>query len=129
MQTSLPVRDDAGHIGHLWVFEDVTREREQMRQLAFLADRDALTHLYNRRSFSRELERGIAEAARANGCLAVFLLDLDEFKEINDSLGHAAGDALLVRLTGALLASIRQNETLARLGGDEFALIATCADG
>lgn len=129
VQTSLPVRDDAGHIGHLWVFEDVTREREQMRQLAFLADRDALTHLYNRRSFSRELERGIAEAARANGCLAVFLLDLDEFKEINDSLGHAAGDALLVRLTGALLASIRQNETLARLGGDEFALIATCADG
>lgn len=128
VQTALPVRDDAGHIGHLWVFEDVTREREQMRQLAFLADRDTLTQLYNRRSFARELERAVADAARLGGCVAVFLLDLDEFKEINDSFGHAAGDALLVRLAGALSATIRQNETLARLGGDEFALIASCRD-
>jgi len=129
VQTALPVRDDAGPIGHLWIFDDVTRDREQLRQLAFLADRDTLTQLYNRRSFARELERTLSEATRAGGCVAVFLLDLDEFKEINDSFGHAAGDALLVRLAGALVATIRQNETLARLGGDEFALIATCRDG
>ena len=84
---------------------------------------DALTGLPNRRVFVERLEAALAQARNAHGRFAVLVIDLDDFKRINDSLGHAAGDALLQSVAKLLQASVRGGDTLARLGGDEFAAI------
>lgn len=119
-----PVRDGEGRfIGHLWIYEDVTRERQTAEQLVYLAERDALTGLYNRHRFQQELARTMLESDRHQMRAAVMFFDLDEFKTINDSYGHRAGDALLIRVAGEIGALVRRNEVLARLGGDEFAIL------
>ncbi len=119
-----PVRDREGRfIGHLWIYEDVTRERQTAEQLVYLAERDALTGLYNRHRFQQELARTMLESDRHRMRAAVMFFDLDEFKTINDSYGHRAGDALLIRVAGEIGALVRRNEVLARLGGDEFAVL------
>jgi diguanylate cyclase (GGDEF)-like protein/PAS domain S-box-containing protein len=119
-----PVRDREGRfVGHLWIYEDVTRERQTAEQLVHLAERDALTGLYNRHRFQHELTRIMLEADRQQGQCAVMFFDLDEFKSINDTYGHRAGDALLIRVAGEIGALVRRNEVLARLGGDEFAVL------
>ncbi|MCU0840572.1 MAG: EAL domain-containing protein [Thiobacillaceae bacterium] len=123
-QLNYPVRDQDGRlIGHLWIHEDVTRERQTADQLAYLAERDALTGLYNRHRFQQELARMVADCERGGHRGALLFFDLDEFKVINDSFGHRAGDALLIRVAGEVSALVRRNEVLARLGGDEFALL------
>jgi len=123
-----PVRDREGHfIGHLWIYEDVTRERQTAEQLVYLAERDALTGLYNRHRFQQELTRTMLETDRHQMQCAVMFFDLDEFKSINDSYGHRAGDALLIRVAGEIGALVRRNEVLARLGGDEFAILLPSA--
>ena len=123
-----PVRDREGHfIGHLWIYEDVTRERQTAEQLVYLAERDALTGLYNRHRFQQELTRTMLETDRHQIQCAVMFFDLDEFKTINDSYGHRAGDALLIRVAGEIGALVRRNEVLARLGGDEFAILLPAA--
>ena len=123
-----PVRDREGHfIGHLWIYEDVTRERQTAEQLVYLAERDALTGLYNRHRFQQELTRTMLETDRHQVQCAVMFFDLDEFKNINDSYGHRAGDALLIRVAGEIGALVRRNEVLARLGGDEFAILLPTA--
>jgi diguanylate cyclase (GGDEF)-like protein/PAS domain S-box-containing protein len=119
-----PVRDREGRfIGHLWIYEDVTRERQTADQLVYLAERDALTGLYNRHRFQQELARTMFDTERSHLQCAVMFFDLDEFKTINDSYGHRAGDALLIRVAGEIGALVRRNEVLARLGGDEFAIL------
>jgi diguanylate cyclase (GGDEF)-like protein/PAS domain S-box-containing protein len=119
-----PVRDGEGRfIGHLWIYEDVTRERQTAEQLVYLAERDALTGLYNRHRFQQELGRTMLESDRHQMRSAVMFFDLDEFKTINDTYGHRAGDALLIRVAGEIGALVRRNEVLARLGGDEFAIL------
>ena len=119
-----PVRDREGRfIGHLWIYEDITRERQTAEQLVYLAERDALTGLYNRHRFQQELARTMLESDRHQMQCAVMFFDLDEFKTINDTYGHRAGDALLIRVAGEIGALVRRNEVLARLGGDEFALL------
>ncbi|KVW96213.1 EAL domain-containing protein [Thiobacillus denitrificans] len=119
-----PVRDREGRfIGHLWIYEDVTRERQTADQLVYLAERDALTGLYNRHRFQQELARTMLETDRHQTQCAVMFFDLDEFKTINDSSGHRAGDALLIRVAGEIGTLVRRNEVLARLGGDEFAIL------
>jgi diguanylate cyclase (GGDEF)-like protein len=119
-----PVRDREGRfIGHLWIYEDITRERQTAEQLVYLAERDALTGLYNRHRFQQELARTMLESDRQQTECAVMFFDLDEFKAINDSYGHRAGDALLIRVAGEIGALVRRNEVLARLGGDEFAIL------
>ncbi|MCA1926099.1 MAG: EAL domain-containing protein [Thiobacillus sp.] len=119
-----PVRDGEGRfIGHLWIYEDVTRERQTAEQLVYLAERDALTGLYNRHRFQQELARTMLESDRHQMRSAVMFFDLDEFKTINDTYGHRAGDALLIRVAGEIGALVRRNEVLARLGGDEFAIL------
>ena len=119
-----PVRDQAGRfIGHLWIYEDITRERQTAEQLVFLAERDALTGLYNRHRFQQELNRTMMECERKKSLCAVMFFDLDEFKSVNDTYGHRAGDALLIRVAGEISSLVRKNEVLARLGGDEFAIL------
>ena len=125
-----PVRDREGRfIGHLWIYEDVTRERQTAEQLVYLAERDALTGLYNRHRFQQELARTMLDSDRHQTQCAVMFFDLDEFKTINDSYGHRAGDALLIRVAGEISALVRRNEVLARLGGDEFAILLPAMQG
>ncbi len=97
--------------------------KEQKNILHHQAHHDALTGLPNRVLFNDRLEQGIERAKRSNSCLALFFIDLDHFKEINDSLGHAVGDKVLKVVTQRLTEIIRKEDTLARLGGDEFTVI------
>ncbi len=119
-----PVEDVNGSaVGHIWIFEDVTLERQTAEQLVYLAERDSLTGLYNRHRFNEELGRMIADAQRGGSRLALLYFDLDEFKYINDTFGHRAGDAMLIRVAGDAASQVRRNEILSRLGGDEFAIL------
>ncbi len=123
-QLCYPVHDAENRfIGRLWLYEDVTRERQTAEQLIYLAERDSLTGLYNRHRFQEELSRMLAEASRHEVKGALLFFDLDEFKYINDNFGHRAGDAMLIRVAGAVGALVRRNEILARIGGDEFAVL------
>ncbi|NDP48556.1 MAG: EAL domain-containing protein, partial [Sulfuriferula multivorans] len=123
-QLNYPVRDQDGHfIGHLWIYEDVTNARQTAAQLAYLAERDALTGLYNRHRFEQEIQHMLVDCERNGSQGALLFFDLDEFKVINDSFGHRAGDALLIRVASEISTLVRRNEVLTRLGGDEFALL------
>ncbi len=123
-QLSYPVRDPEDRfLGRLWIFEDVTRERQTAEQLIYLAERDSLSGLYNRHRFQEELGRMVAEAGRRNSQGALLFFDLDEFKYVNDTFGHRAGDSMLIRVAGEVSGLIRRNEIFARLGGDEFAVL------
>ena len=102
---------------------DVTDRVRLRRELEHQAFHDALTGLPNRSLFGDRLEHAHQRLERSGGCYAVLMLDLDNFKTVNDSLGHAAGDDLLVRVSERLAAVIRSGDTAARLGGDEFAIL------
>ena len=120
-----PVRDSAEQlVGYLWLFEDVTRERQTANQILYLAERDALTGLYNRHRFQEELTRMLSSGERRRRRVALLFFDIDEFKHVNDTFGHRAGDALLIRVAGEVSAQVRRNEIFARLGGDEFGILA-----
>lgn len=108
--------------GFVTTYLDVTEQRRSQSQIAYMAHHDALTGLPNRILFRDRLEQAIARARRGKK-LAVHYIDLDRFKPINDSLGHAAGDQLLVLVAARMRAAIREMDTVARLGGDEFAII------
>lgn len=123
-QLSYPVHDLEGRfIGRLWIYEDVTRERQTAEQLIYLAERDSLTGLYNRHRFQEELSRMLVDVDRRNSQGALLFFDLDEFKYINDTFGHRAGDAMLIRIAGEINALVRRNEIISRIGGDEFAVL------
>ena len=118
------VKDVHGRpVGFLWLFQDITHERQTAEQLIYLAERDALTGLYNRHRFNEELARMIADAQRHSSRLALFFFDLDDFKYINDTFGHRAGDAMLIRVAGEVAGQVRRNELFSRLGGDEFGIL------
>jgi diguanylate cyclase (GGDEF)-like protein/PAS domain S-box-containing protein len=106
---------------------DVTERRSFEAELRFLADHDALTGLPNRRRFHDELQRHLAFTARYGGEGAVLLFDLDNFKYLNDTQGHKAGDRYLVSLAGVLKDRLRQTDVVARLGGDEFGVLLPAA--
>lgn len=123
-QLSYPVHDQEGRfIGHLWVYEDITRERQTAEQLIYLAERDSLTGLYNRHRFQEEMGRTLAESDRREIRGALLFFDLDEFKYINDTFGHRAGDTILLRVAGEVGTLVRRNDVFSRLGGDEFAIL------
>lgn len=105
---------------------DVTARREAEARLADLALRDGLTGLANRMLLDDRLERALADAARTGLGVGVMFLDLDEFKTINDTYGHAAGDLVLVEVSSRLLSAVRPSDTVARMGGDEFVIV--CPD-
>ncbi|HSP00431.1 MAG TPA: EAL domain-containing protein, partial [Thioalkalivibrio sp.] len=124
-QLSYPVADPDGRvIGRLWIYEDITHERQTAQQLIYMAQHDALTGLYTRHRFQEHLERMIGSAQRNDGHFALLYFDLDEFKYINDTFGHRAGDTVLVRAAGEVASLVRSGEVFARLGGDEFAVLA-----
>jgi len=102
---------------------DITATHEYQRQLSYQAEHDALTGLYNRRFFQQELDRVIARVARSAETCGLLYVDLDQFKYINDTLGHAAGDRLLIELTKLLSGNTREGDLLARFGGDEFTVL------
>ncbi len=107
---------------------DVSERRRFERRLAHLADHDALTGLVNRRRFHDELQRHLERCERYGPVGAVLLLDLDHFKEVNDTLGHQAGDELIVSAATLLRNGVRSTDVVARLGGDEFAILLTEGD-
>ncbi|MGH2340988.1 EAL domain-containing protein [Segnochrobactraceae bacterium EtOH-i3] len=122
--SAAPVRAvDGSVLGAVLVFQDVTRTRSLQRELAHSALHDALTGLPNRLSFERSLTALCAETRDRTVRHALCFIDLDRFKIVNDSAGHAAGDALLREVGRLLSASVRHGDIVARLGGDEFALL------
>ncbi|MBS3936692.1 MAG: diguanylate cyclase [Sulfuritalea sp.] len=114
-----------GCVRHLAVFHDITRRKEAEEQLRFQAHHDALTELPNRVLFMDRLQLAINQARRYRRHFALLFIDLDRFKDVNDSLGHSAGDQLLGEAAQRLTSCVRETDTVARLGGDEFAIILT----
>ena len=121
---SLVRDDDSGEpLYFIAQVQDITERRQFEAKLSHLADHDALTGLFNRRRLENELDRQVALTDRYQTGAALLMLDLDNFKYVNDTLGHAMGDELIVRVANALRERLRDTDVIARLGGDEFAII------
>ena len=124
LQTISAVRDNGGELTHyISVMTDISSIKETQTRLDFLAHHDPLTELPNRLLFSTRLNHVIEHARRDNRAIALLFIDLDHFKNINDSLGHQVGDHLLVATAQRLRGLVRPSDTLARLGGDEFVVL------
>ena len=127
--SAAPLRDRDGKlIGSVVVFQDVTQQRRIASELRHQAAHDALTGLINRREFERRVTQAIDRARVDNVQHALCFVDLDQFKVVNDTCGHAAGDELLRQLAAHLRNHLRRQDTLARLGGDEFGLLLEYCD-
>jgi diguanylate cyclase (GGDEF)-like protein/PAS domain S-box-containing protein len=123
-ETASPIRDRTGQtIGAVLVVRDVTATREISRRLEYQAKHDTLTGLVNRREFERHIEDAIKEVAEEGRAHAMCYMDLDQFKVVNDTCGHYAGDKLLVELGKLIKSKTREQDLLGRLGGDEFGLL------
>ena len=123
--SAAPIRDRIGNIiGSVMVFHDTSKESRLFRQLSYQASHDAVTGLINRREFENQLS-GSLDALKTDpeSLHALLYIDLDQFKVVNDTFGHTAGDELLRQLSELVQANIRSTDLLARLGGDEFAIL------
>jgi diguanylate cyclase (GGDEF)-like protein/PAS domain S-box-containing protein len=127
--SAAPLLDHGGTvIGGVMVFRDVTASRRLAQRISWAATHDSLTGLVNRREFEVRVESALLSARNSGLHHVLCYIDLDQFKVVNDTCGHAAGDALLKQLGGVLLTRLRGSDTLARLGGDEFGvLLEACA--
>jgi diguanylate cyclase (GGDEF)-like protein len=114
--------------GFVRTFTDVTLRKDSEERIAHMARHDELTGLANRVLFRERIEQAIARARRTNERFAVLLLDLDRFKDVNDTMGHPAGDALLKVAAQRLCRTVRETDTVARFGGDEFAIVQTSVE-
>ena len=122
--SAAPIHDRAGRvIGAVIVFHDVSAARAMSQQMTHSAQHDVVTNLPNRMLLHDRISQSISLARRQNRPLAVLFLDLDRFKHINDSLGHAVGDQLLQSISERLLAGVRNSDTVSRQGGDEFVIL------
>jgi diguanylate cyclase (GGDEF)-like protein/PAS domain S-box-containing protein len=123
-QTVTPLLDSHGEVSHyVTILEDITRRKSEEERLQHSAQFDLLTDLPNRSLFYDRLEQALALWRREGLSGALLFLDLDHFKEVNDQLGHAAGDELLVAVARRLREQVRESDTVARLGGDEFTVL------
>ena len=119
------VRDPAGEITHyVCMFTDISEEKAQQRQLEYLAHNDPLTGLSNRTWFGHQLELAVQEAQGSGEHIAVLLLNLDRFKDVNDSYGHTTGDDVLKHIARQVQSALRPGDVLGRLAGDELAVVA-----
>ncbi len=119
-----PVRDENGEVVHyLGIFSDITVVKHSEERLEHMAHHDALTGLPNRSLLNDRIDTALRRAQRADKMVAVVFLDLDRFKDINDSYGHAIGDIVLKQVAGRLMETVRDEDTVARLGGDEFVVL------
>lgn len=122
-------RDRDGRVQHYYaIFSDITRRRQTEARISHMTHHDALTDLPNRVLLRDRIEHAIHQAERDRGALAVLFLDLDRFKNVNDSLGHGVGDALLVEVAHRICATVRHQDTVSRAGGDEFSLLLPDTD-
>lgn len=122
--TVSPIHDDLGALSHIVLnIEDISDRVETQAQMEKLAFYDPLTGLENRRLFRDRLEQGLKHLRRSKKSMALLFLDLDQFKRINDTLGHDAGDELLCTVAQRLRACVREEDIVARLGGDEFTIL------
>ncbi len=119
-----PILDGDGKISHsAAVFSDITKEKQQEESIRYLANHDSLTGLPNRASFAAALDAALERAEGTENKMAILFIDLDHFKKVNDTLGHAAGDKLLIEVGQRLRSTMRQGDFISRLGGDEFTVI------
>lgn len=129
-ETASPITDRHGTVtGAVAVLRDVTESVVMAERMAHLAQYDALTDLPNRVLLQDRAQLAISQARRDGKCLAVMYLDLDGFKDVNDSLGHDVGDLLLVQFAQRLKAAVRASDTVCRQGGDEFVVLLPGLDG
>ncbi|GAB2783221.1 EAL domain-containing protein [Dyella kyungheensis] len=127
--TATPIRDRAGNMdGAVLVMRDVSSDREHAAQLSYQASHDVLTGLINRREFERRLALAVKAAESSGRPFTVLYLDLDQFKVVNDTCSHAAGDELLRQIGTLFLAQVRATDAVARLGGDEFVVLLEDCD-
>ncbi|HEX2948443.1 MAG TPA: diguanylate cyclase [Armatimonadota bacterium] len=125
---SSPIYQDGVPIGIRGIIVDITERKQTEKRLNELAYFDPLTHLPNRVQFRERLENAIAQAHKTGEHVSIMLLDLDGFKEINDTLGHDVGDSLLILVARRLSACIRSSDLVCRQGGDEFIVILSSDD-
>ncbi|MES2356205.1 MAG: EAL domain-containing protein [Pseudomonadota bacterium] len=122
--SAAPIRDSEGAvIGVVLVFHDVSQSRKMAAEMTHQASHDALTGLINRREFERRLEYAVQTGQQQGKQHTLLYLDLDQFKVVNDTCGHMAGDELLRQVTAILQRTLRKSDTFARLGGDEFGVL------
>lgn len=123
-QIITPIRDDDGAISHfITVQHDFTAQHMEHAEIRRLAYHDGLTGLPNRALFTEQVRQAILHAGGHGKLLALMFIDLDRFKRVNDTLGHACGDQLLIAVAGRLARAVRKSDSVARLGGDEFAIL------
>jgi diguanylate cyclase (GGDEF)-like protein/PAS domain S-box-containing protein len=125
---TLPGPNDGAPSGVVMSFNDITERRSFEEKLTYLAQYDLLTGLPNRALLLDRLEQALIRARRQNALVGILLIDLDRFKEINDSMGHSAGDAVLKEVAKRVRAALRDTDSVARLGGDEFCIIIEGAE-